>query len=51
MVSSVLRLSGSLMSRTYPGLVLKRHIFSDETHLSVGGATLSRGLVFLFGSR
>ena len=43
MVSSVLRLSGSLMSRTYPGLVLKRHIFSDETHLSVGGGDAKPG--------
>ena len=50
-VMDMLRLSGSLVSRNYPGLVLKRHIFQDETHTSVLGPTISRGLVFLFGNR
>ena len=51
MVSSMLKMSGSLMNRNYPSLEIGRHIFDDETHTSVIPMYVSRGLVFLFGSR
>ena len=46
-----MRMSGSLLNRSYPGLVLERHISDDETHASVVGPAITRGLVFLFGDR
>ena len=39
------------MNRNYPNLEIGRHIFEDETHSSVIPMYVSRGLVFLFGSR
>ena len=51
MKSVMSRMSGSLMNRNYPNLKIGRHIFEDETHSSVIPMYVSRGLVFLFGSR
>ena len=51
MKSVMSRMSGSLMNRNYPSLEIGRHIFDDETHTSVIPMYVSRGLVFLFGSR
>ena len=51
MKSVMSRMSGSLMNRNYPNLEIGRHIFEDETHSSVIPMYVSRGLVFLFGSR
>ena len=51
MESVMSRMSGSLLSRNYPSLEIGHHIFDDETHTSVIPMYVSRGLVFLFGSR
>ena len=49
MMPNVVRMADSLSNRNYENLQLERHIFEDETHLSVIPATYSRGLRFLFG--
>ena len=50
MRSNVERMNAILRKRNYPGLELTTHIFPDETHHSVIGATLSRGLRAVFGA-
>lgn len=50
-VGRVLRFAEALQSRNYPGLELERHIFLDQTHSAGIGATMSRGLMSLFGGR
>lgn len=47
-VSRLERLADTLSSRGYPGLRLTHRVFSDESHMSVFPAALSRGLVVLF---
>ncbi|MBC7984582.1 MAG: alpha/beta hydrolase [Candidatus Obscuribacterales bacterium] len=48
MVSNVDEMATRLHSRNYSSLKLTHHIFSDETHQSVGPATISRGLRSVF---
>lgn len=48
MVSNVEALNERLLSRKYPLLNLKTHVFDNETHLSVIPATISRGLREVF---
>ena len=49
MVTNVLRLETMLRAKKYPGLQLSTRIFSDESHISVVGMNLVRGLVSVFG--
>ncbi len=48
MVTNVLRLERMLRTRNYPGLQLTTRIFPDETHTTVVGMNLVRGLVSVF---
>jgi hypothetical protein len=44
------RMIGVLEAANFEGLEMKTHIFAGETHSSVIGATLSRGLRAVFGA-
>jgi hypothetical protein len=44
------RMVETLESRSYEGLKLRSHVFEDETHESVLGVTISRGLRAVFGT-
>jgi predicted alpha/beta superfamily hydrolase len=46
----MLKFSETLKSRSYESLILEHHIFENETHASVIPATISRGLVTLYGN-
>ena len=48
-VSNVYRLETALRARNYPSLVLERHIFAGETHMSVYPGAVTRGLAAVFG--
>ena len=48
MVSNLARMIELLSSRRYPSLRLDSVVFSDETHVSVIPATISRGLRRVF---
>lgn len=48
-VSSLYEFDGRLRSRAYPNLKLGFHVFTDETHMSVTPAALSRGLTSVWG--
>ena len=48
MVSNVEKMEAALRERSYSSLKLVRHVFPDETHLSVIPATISRGLRVVF---
>jgi len=50
-VGRVLRFAEVLQSRNYADLELERYVFLDQTHTAGIGATMSRGLLFLFGGR
>ena len=41
-------LAATLQKRRYPSLKLKTHVFENETHVSVPGASFSRGLRAIF---
>jgi hypothetical protein len=49
MVSNAIEMGGILGSRGYAGLDIKTHIFPGESHQSVIGATVARGLRVLYG--
>ncbi len=49
MVTNVLRLERMLRAKRYPGLQLTTRVFPDETHVTVAGMNLVRGLVSVFG--
>lgn len=49
-VGNVMKFAEVLRDRNYPGLELQRDIFPNQTHTSGLGATLGRGLLWLFGS-
>ncbi len=49
-VGNVMRIAEVLRDRNYNGLELQRDIFPNQTHTSGLGATLGRGLLWLFGS-
>lgn len=49
MVSNAIEMGATLGSRGYPGLDIKTHIFPGESHQSVVGATVARGLRVLYG--
>lgn len=48
MTSDFKTFADRLKSRDYPGLELRTHVFEGEDHGSVLGATLSRGLRFIY---
>jgi uncharacterized protein len=49
-VGSILRLTEALQDRNYPGLELQRDIFPNQIHTQGIGATMGRGLLWLFRS-
>jgi predicted alpha/beta superfamily hydrolase len=49
-LGNVAKFAEALRDRNYPGLALEREIFANQTHTSGVGATMSRGLLWLFGS-
>jgi predicted alpha/beta superfamily hydrolase len=49
MVTNLLRLETMLRAKKYPGLQLTTRIFPDESHTTVVGMNLVRGLVSVFG--
>lgn len=51
MVDNMVDLSKVMRGRGYEGLTLTRHIFENETHLSVIPATFSRGIREVFNSK
>lgn len=50
MTSDMTRFASTLSDRAYTGLELGGHVFEDETHLSVIGASFSRGLRFIYAA-
>lgn len=50
MTSDMTRFARTLSDRAYTGLELGGHVFEDETHLSVIGASFSRGLRFIYAA-
>jgi predicted alpha/beta superfamily hydrolase len=50
MVTDMTAFADSLKRHNYKGLILTKHIFEDEDHLSVYPAILSRGLRVLYGN-
>jgi uncharacterized protein len=49
-MGNVAKFAEVLRERNYPGLALERDIFLNQTHTSGVGATMSRGLLWLFGA-
>ena len=49
MVTNVFRLETMLRAKKYPGLQLSTRVFPDESHTTVPGMSLVRGLVSVFG--
>lgn len=49
MVTNMFRLERMLRAKGYPGLRLTTRLFADETHITVAGMNLVRGLVSVFG--
>ena len=49
MVTNVLRVETMMRAKKYPGLQLATRVFPDETHTTVVGMNLVRGLVSVFG--
>jgi predicted alpha/beta superfamily hydrolase len=49
-VGNVAQFAETLQDRNYPGLALQRDIFPNQIHTSGIGATMSRGLLWLFGT-
>lgn len=50
MTSDMTSFATTLADRGYAGLELGGHVFEDETHLSVIGASFSRGLRFIYAA-
>jgi hypothetical protein len=49
MVTNVSRLESMLRAKRYPGLTLSTMVFPGESHTTVVGMNLVRGLVSVFG--
>lgn len=50
MTSDMIGFARTLTSRSYDGLELGAHVFADETHLSVIGASFSRGIRYIYAA-